>query len=276
MRLYFTLIAAAFALQLSAQDHQIPLSDWTSTNSQSSEKKLIITSGDTLAVDHLAQSVANLTLDLEWAKKSQPATGLLAVLTYDDLVQETFHYTLQPDAEKDNWKIEPAYAKGRKLMDVEVTVASGSGVIAVTEVHYTPGGPVVDLTMNKKPQYIELRPGKTQHNDVLVIPYPINTPPHLADCNTRTVYFTASVASSDPGEMHRGAILTVFVTDYNQKYHDSFEIKVNSEPKEYSVTISPEREVKNLYFFIMQPAPGGPSIAIRQFRIEDSDIESID
>jgi hypothetical protein len=160
-------------------------------------------------------------------------------------------------------------------MNVAVSVTAGTGAIGVAEVHYSPGT-AVDLTMNQMPQYIELRAGKLRQNDVLVVPYPINNPPHLADCNARTVYFTAAVASSDPKEMERGATLAAFATDYNQQFHDAFEIKVTSEPKEYSVTISAERDVKNQYFLILQPGPGNPDISIRQFRIEEDDVEHID
>lgn len=274
MRFILTILFTWSILQLIAQQ-QIPLGHWQATNPESTGEILIVTQGDTLRLNGFGQPVWDLNLDLGVVKKDQPATDLQATLTYDDGVQEAFIYAVQPDAVEDNWEIEPAYAKGRKLMSVDVSVTNGNGTIGVTGVHYTPGS-AVDLTMNQTPNYIELRAVKVRQNDVLVIPYPINNPPHLADCNARTVYFTAAVASSDPQEMERGATLTAFATDYNQQFHDAFEIEVTSEPTEYSITISAERQVKNQYFLILQPAPGNPDIAIRQFRIEEGDIEHID
>lgn len=277
MRHYITLLLTLAGLQVIAQTESIPLTQWNATNSEGKGKALMLTDGDTVALQDFMKAAGNFTVDLDWgSKKLQPATEMQATLVYDDLVTETFTYTLQPDAVKDNWTIEPAYAKGRRVKDLVIEVIDGSGVIAITETHYKKGAPVKDLTMNQMPQYIELRDGKTRKNDVMVISYPINTPPHLADNNARKVYFTASIASSDPKEMEGTATLTLYATDYSSSYHDELKVVVTSEPKEYSITIAPEREVKNQYFLIMQPAPGNPNIAIRHFRIEESDVEHID
>lgn len=269
--LILTLITAFITSKTSAQYKELSAEKWLrGFDYREAPKALTITRDEPLGIRGFQESNAIDTLHLFISrddKKSTNPVRFTVRVEYDDLLRDTFPLKMDTLLTEQDFRLYLKHHKGRRIANLYIDGEYHQNTIVLKRLRYHCRTHVDSWSDTRFYDGVQLfDQANTMQHDVMIIPSPVNSPPHLYNVRSKELYFTANIASPDPAVRKGKAELTVMVIDMGQDYIETFKYEVTGEPQEFRLDMS-HQDVQYGYLVLFQPLQGQPAIALRHARL---------
>lgn len=269
--LIIALFAAFTTTETSAQYKELDKEKWLrGFDYREAPKALTITRDEPLGILGFQETNAIDTLHLIMGRDDKNSTAPIPFIVrveYDDLLRDTFHLKLDTLLTEQDFKLKLKHHKGRRIANLYIDGVPNQKTLVLNRVRYHCSTHVDSWSDTRFYDGVQLfDQAKTMQHDVLIIPSPVNSPPHLYNVRSKGLYFTANIASADPNVRKGKAELTVMVIDMGQDYIETFKYQLTGEPQEFHLDMS-HQDVQYGYLVLFQPLQGQPAVALRHVRL---------